>query len=92
MKSSSKSDFNIYAGPMHVVIRSGKYDFSAAYTHGRDFDKLLTLDEFDTVTEKDSQVKPIVIKFVDGIPDKNPRSQKTLDVAIDHFKSFFNFL
>ena len=48
MKSSSKSDFNIYAGPMHVVIRSGKYDFSAAYTHARDFDKLLTLDEFDS--------------------------------------------
>ena len=48
-KSSSKSDFNItYSGPMHIVIRGGKHDSSTAYTHGRDFDKLLTLDEFDT--------------------------------------------
>ena len=50
MKSSSKSDFNIScSGPMHIVIRSGKYDSSTAYTHGRDFGKLLTLYEFDTV-------------------------------------------
>ena len=53
MKSSSKSDFNIsYGGPMHIVIRSGKYDSSTVYTHGRDgrdFGKLLTLHEFDTV-------------------------------------------
>ena len=58
-KSSSKSDFNIsYSGPMHIVIRSGELDSSTAYTHGRDFDKLLTLDEFDTITKKDGQVKP----------------------------------
>ena len=44
-KCSSKSDFSIsYSGPMHIVIRSCKHDSSIAYTHGRDFDKLLTLD------------------------------------------------
>ena len=46
-----------YNGAIHIVIRSGKHDSSTAYTHGRDFDKFLTLDEFDTVTKKDGQVK-----------------------------------
>ena len=48
-KCSSKSDFSkSYSGPMHIVIQSGKHDSSTAYIHGRDFDKLLTLDEFET--------------------------------------------
>ena len=71
---------------MRIVIRSGKHDSSTAYTHGRDFDKLLTLGEFETVAKKGGQVKPIVISFVDGGPDENPRFPKTLDVVIDHFK------
>ena len=46
-KCSSKSDSSIsYSGPMHIVIRSGKHDSSTAYTHSRDFDKLLTLEGF----------------------------------------------
>ena len=73
---------------MHIVIRSGKHDSSTAYTHGRDFDKLLTLAQFDTVTKKDPQVKPIVISFVGG-PDENPCFPKTLGFAVDHFKYFF---
>ena len=28
---------------MHIVIRSDKHDSTTAYTHGRVFDKLLTL-------------------------------------------------
>ena len=59
---------------------------------GRDFDKLLTLDEFETVAKKDSQVKRIVISFVDGESDENARFPKTLDVATDHFKYFFIYL
>ena len=35
---------------MHIVIKSGKHDSSTGYTHGRDFEKLLTLAEYDTVT------------------------------------------
>ena len=47
VKCSSKSDSSIsYSGPMHIAIRSGKHDSSTAYTHGRDFDKLLTLEGF----------------------------------------------
>ena len=53
---------------------------------GRDFDKLPTLKEFDTVVKKDDQIKPIVITFVDGGLEENPHFPKILDVAIDHFK------
>ena len=35
---------------MHIVIKSGKHDSSTGYTHGRDFEKLLTLAKYDTVT------------------------------------------
>ena len=59
---------------------------------GRDFDKLQTLDEFETDAKKDSQVKPIVISFVDGESDENARFPKTLHVAIDHFKYLFIYL
>lgn len=56
-----------------------------AYMHGRDFDTLPTLKEYDTVTKKDGQIKPIVVTFVDGGPGENPRFTKNLDVAINHF-------
>jgi hypothetical protein len=86
-KSSSKSDYHIsYSGPMHIAIRSGKHDSSTAYSHGRDFDQLMTLEEFSGIAKKDGHVKPIVIAFVDGGPDENPRFPKTMDVAIDHFR------
>ena len=58
---------------MHIVIRSSKHDSSTTYTLGRDFDKLLTLKEFDTVAKKDGQKEG---------PDANPRFSKTLDVPI----------
>ena len=74
---------------MHIVIQSVEHHSSTAYTHGRDFDKLLTLDEFETVAKKDGQVKPVVISFVGGGPDENPRFPKTLGVTMDHFKYFF---
>ena len=44
--------------------------------------------EFADVTKKDGEVKPIVLTFVDGGPDENPRFPKTLDVAIDHFRYY----
>ena len=53
--------------------------------HGRDFDTLPTLKEYDTVAKKDGQIRPIVITFVDGGPGENLRFTKNLDVAINHF-------
>lgn len=37
---------------------------------------------------QDDQVKPVMIFSVDGGPDENPRYQKTIAFAIEHFKSY----
>ena len=88
-KGSNNSDHEIsYSGPLHIAIRSGKHDSNIAYTHGRDFDHVLAREDFESVCKIDGQVKPIVLSFVDGGPDENPRFPKTLDVAIDHFKKY----
>ena len=75
-----------HTGPMYIAIRSGKHDSSTAKTHGRDFDHLLTIPDIESIAKREGKVKPIVITFVDGGPDENPRFPKTLTVAIDHFK------
>ena len=49
---------------------------------------MLTLDEFKDEALDDGQVKPIVLAFVDGGPDENPRFPKVLTVAIDHFRKY----
>ena len=63
-------------------MRSGKQGSSTAYTHGRDFDHLLGLKEFDEVVKHENAIKPIGIFFCDGGRDENPRFPKTLGVAI----------
>ena len=85
--SSARSAPEIsYSGPMYIAIRSLKHDSSTAFTHGRDFDHMLTLDEFKEEAFINGEVKPIVLAFVDGGPDENPRFPKVLSVAIDHFR------
>lgn len=76
-----------YSGPTYIAIRSGKHSSSSAFAHGLDFDRLLDLDEFDTIIrdERDKLIKPIVVFAVDGGPDENPRYQKVIEVAIHHF-------
>ena len=84
---SSRADPEItYSGPTYIAIKSGQHDSSTACTHGRDFDQLLGLKEFDKVVKHGNAVKPIGMFFCDGGRDKNPRFPKTLDVAIQHFK------
>ena len=56
--------------------------------HGRDFDHVLSMNEFRDVAMSDGQVKPIVLAFIDGGPDKNPHFPKTLKVAIEHFRKY----
>ena len=57
-----------------------------AYTHANDFETLLTLDEFKAEAFIDWQVKPIILAFVDGGPDENPRYPKVIENTIDHFR------
>ena len=75
-----------YSGPTSIAIRSGKHDSSTAYSHDRDFDHVLKLEEFQSIGKNGGEVKPVAMIFSDGGPDENPRFPKTLDVAAQHFK------
>ncbi|CAF0723868.1 unnamed protein product [Adineta steineri] len=78
-----------HSGPTYIAIRSAKHDQSSADTHGLDFERLVSLKEFESVArDKTSQVKPIVIITVDGGPDENPRFPKTLVASIRKFKKY----
>lgn len=74
-----------YSGPTYITIRSGKHSSSTAFSHALDFEKLLTLNEFDSITKSKGTVKPILVFTVDGGPDENPRYQKAIRVGIHHF-------
>ena len=63
----------LYTGSLYIAIRSLKHESSTAFTHGRDFDHVLELEDFASVAKKGDQVKPIVLAFVDGGPDENPQ-------------------
>ncbi|KAG5893520.1 hypothetical protein JTB14_017230 [Gonioctena quinquepunctata] len=76
-----------YSGPTYIAIRSGKLSSSTADTHAQDFETLLELEEFRPLAKTDhGLVKPVVIMTVDGGPDENPRYQKVIESAIQHFK------
>ncbi|GBP53742.1 Probable ATP-dependent RNA helicase DDX27 [Eumeta japonica] len=76
-----------YSGPTYIAIRSGKHSSSTANTHAQDFETLLKLEEFRPLAKTDhGLVKPVVIMTVDGGPDENPRYQKVIGFAIQHFK------
>ena len=78
-----------YSGPTYVAVRSAKHDQSNAYSHAKDFDRLMQLKIFDQAAKDDTgQVKPIVIITVDGGPDENPRFPKTLVASIRKFKKY----
>eukprot|EP00731_Ephydatia_muelleri_P001579 Em0001g1579a len=76
-----------YSGLTYIAIRSGKHSSSTAYAHALDFERLLQLHEFDTITKygPDNTVKPVLVISVDGGPDENPRYQKVIEMAVHHF-------
>ena len=84
--SSKVAPESSYLGPTYIAIRSGKHDSSTAYSHGRDFDHVVKLEEFQSIVKNEGEVKPVAMIFSDGGPDENPRFPKTLDVAAQHFK------
>ena len=75
-----------YSGPTYIAIRSSKHSSSTAYSHGRDFDHVLKLEEFRSIVKNEGEVKPAAMTFSDGGPDENARFPKTLDVVAQHFK------
>ena len=84
---SSRGDPEIsYSGPTYVAIRSGKHDSSTAYSHGKDFNHVMEMKEFEDLVKIGDVTKPIAIIPCDGGPDENPRFPKTPDVSIQHFQ------
>ncbi|CAF4260586.1 unnamed protein product [Rotaria sp. Silwood2] len=78
-----------YSGPTYIAVRSAKHDLSSAESHAIDFDRLVSLKEFEDVARDETgQVKPILIVTVDGGPDENPRFPKTLVANIGKFKKY----
>lgn len=78
-----------YSGPTHISIRSGKHASSTANTHAYDFESLLSVSAFKPLMMTESNtVKPVIIIFVDGGPDENPRYRKVKNFAIQHFKKY----
>jgi hypothetical protein len=63
-----------YSGPTYIAIRSEKHCSSTVLSHGLDFERLLSIPEFDVIMKDTSgNVKPVGITIVDGGPDENPR-------------------
>lgn len=78
-----------YSGPTYVAIRSGKHCSSTATSHATDFETVLNLDNFrDFAKTPNGFIKPVVILTVDGGPDENPRYEKVIKIAAQHFKKF----
>lgn len=78
-----------YSGPTHISIRSGKHTSSTANTHAYDFESLLSIPSFKPLMMTESNTeKPVIIIFVDGGPDENPRYRKVKNFAIEHFKKY----
>lgn len=76
-----------YSGPTYIGIRSGKHDSSVAATHAADLRNLYAnVSAFKPFLFRDDGLaKPIVVIFVDGGPDENPRYKETIKFACQNF-------
>ena len=74
-------------GPSYIAVRSGKYLASAAYAHWDDFNIVVQRPEFkEFLRRPDGSIKPVIVLYISGNQDENPRSAKALQVAACHFK------
>jgi hypothetical protein len=57
-----------YSGPTYIAIRSGKHCSSTAFAHGLDFERLLSVPEFEKIVKSgpEKSVKPVIFLAVDG--------------------------
>ncbi|KAL4719530.1 hypothetical protein ACJJTC_016604 [Scirpophaga incertulas] len=78
-----------HSGPTYVAIRSGKHSSSNAETHATDIHKLTEILAFENFMKtREGFVKPVFIFTCDGGPDENPRYERVIISAIQHFKDF----
>ena len=57
-----------YSGPTYVAIRSGKHDSNTVYSHGKDFNHVMEMKEFQELMKVNDVTKPIAIILYDGGP------------------------
>ncbi|CAM9580204.1 unnamed protein product, partial [Heterosigma akashiwo] len=79
------------AGPIHVAIRSAKHSPTSPFTHAVDLERICDgqIDTFNQfVKKKKGDVKPILMLFVDGGSDENPRYRKVHQMAAHMFKKY----
>lgn len=71
-----------------MLFRSAKHSSSTAATHSNDLNRLYDhVPQFkDIMRTKEGDPKPVLIIIVDGGPDENPRYDKVMKHAIEHFK------
>lgn len=74
-----------YSGKTYVAIRSSKHNSSTAFTHHVDLLKFKDENPDIFVTDG-GQVKPILVKGVDGGPDENPRFDKNINMGCKTFQ------
>ena len=78
-----------YSGPTFVGIRSAKHNGSSALTHFEDLKSFVEIEKETFLMEgSQSEIKPVIIKGVDGGPDENPRFEKNVNMACNAFQTF----
>ena len=71
-----------YSGTTYVAVRSSKHNNSTAFTHNEDMDRFRELHpEIFEVPGTGGELKPVLIKSVDGGPDENPRYENNKKMA-----------
>lgn len=75
-----------YSGPKYIAICSDKHNSNTTYSHERDIDHVLELEQFQSIANDCNKAKLIAMIFSDGRSDQNPRVPKTLEVSIQHFE------
>ncbi|CAH1105831.1 unnamed protein product [Psylliodes chrysocephalus] len=75
-----------HSGPTYLAIRSGKHSSSNAETHATDIRRLSETPDFKNfMRTREGFVKPVFIFTCNGGPDENPRYERVIVSAIQHF-------
>ena len=76
-----------YTGATYVAIRSSKHNGSTAFSHNEDLVTFVKMrPEVFHITGSTTEVKPILVKSVDGGPNKNPRFFNNIVMGCKTFK------
>ena len=70
-----------------MAIRSSKHNGSTTFSHNEDLEKFMKMKpEVFLMKGSETEVKPILVKSVDGGPDENPRFFNNIVMGCKTFK------